>query len=302
MIDKPYSEDFHLSPTGFHPLATHLSYTIGLYQELALQLEDAASMLISLAAWAIEPSANLADLLERVFITSSSKASTRTDDRPYHVGIAHDLAHTERRITLNLRQFAPSILEEDAHGILRYLGLPWAKNVSTRVRPTQKTQEWNALPRFANELIDTLFQEKSGLVKEYNNKLKHGPQIVLTNVRTAIERRGFTEVPQGVAADLRVRLLLNGSQTDVASTQHIGGDGQDDQSVESDQPAPFLYHEIDRLKNLIDHMLLPTANEMFAIAKWVYFRRFKDWPPDYDYSIMDKVVRPWLDRRTAEGT
>lgn len=302
ILGESSSEGTSLASKNHLPVATHLCYAIGLYQELALQLEDAASMLVSLASWAIEPSANVADLLERVFIVSSSKPPGKLDPRPYHIAIAQDLAHTTRRIPLNLKQFAPSIVKEDGKGILRYLGLPWAEHVSTRVRPAEKKLEWNALPHFADELIDTLFQEKSSLVKEYHNKLKHGPQIVLTSVQTAIEHRGFTEVPHEMTSDLRVRLLLNGSQTDVPSSEHIAANGQDDHRIDSDQPAPFLYHEIDRLKNLIDHMLLPTANEMFAIAKWIYFRRFKDWPPEYDHSIAEIVVDPWLARRTAEGT
>src|SRR5438105_1766995 len=93
------------------------------YQSLGTLYEDVAATVVSWAAWAKNRTLLLADIYERIFLTS--KPESPDPRRPYHDERAEMLSTSTKAVRICSQQFFESLKTLTGEGLLHALGIPW---------------------------------------------------------------------------------------------------------------------------------------------------------------------------------
>jgi hypothetical protein len=123
--------------------------------------------------------------------------------------------------------------------------------------PRSADAKWHKLPRMM-AMLQTKLNEKCPLVVTCYNKLKHGPQMVISRIRDALLTRGHKNAD--LLSDTKyVRLLFQGAMTENGSELLI---------------APFLLHQPYCVNGVFYEQMLPMAIAYWSLASWSLCTQF----------------------------
>jgi len=231
------------------------------YQQIGMFYEDIAANLIAWGAWGQDRGCLLADLMERISLKRG--VSTLLGAGPYHeVAVRQLLGSKKGRCPISPFDFLKSLSSISGERLLAFLGLPWKRHMSVKQIAKSDRGVWEQLPERLHELVETVGGDRSELVTLAYNKVKHGPQIVISDVFTvAAKLRGFDAVAcrNALPVGEHVRLLFRG-----ATTQENPQDRQKGKHL-----APFLLDDPAALSNILFGTIVGSALEMAHVGHFL---------------------------------
>jgi hypothetical protein len=152
---------------------------------------------------------------------------------------------------------------------------------------------WEKLPTGIEEVLTVLAADSSRSISTANNKIKHGPQIILTDLAETLRRKGVlasvvddfaSRVKQSNSSPTTLRVLFEGANT-----------------LRRKHSAPFLYLDDSghAIRNLLAMDFYNLARLPWLIAIWLRKRHFGGtWstPPPVVTEI-DAMVRSYRQGR-----
>jgi len=232
-----------------------LAAVTSLYEQLGMFVEDLLSTFVSWTGAAASRDVLMADCLERL-VWSPNSGSRPTRDLV--ATTAASFIGPSKRVRVD-----PAIWLESAvllkADLLPAVGIPWRNTPypSVRVVPSKDRPSWDALPEFAEFALGFLGSLSRDLLARSYNKIKHGPQLVIANIKDCAERRGLT--PPKVGTGPHVRVLFSG-----ARVMETPGEFSNENPV-----APFLLDDPDDLENLAYRLAVIPATSTAPIAAWI---------------------------------
>lgn len=186
----------------------------GFYHQLGSHSEDIVSLLIGLAAWNMNPTLSMADILKSLVLRSGNKKAAG-DQRANSLSQVKQLAEGQKRVFVDQHIFLRSLLSLTALEALKVLGIPWKKNPSAKLIPSWKKPAYDMFPIALRQMVEVHVRGAAGLLDASQNKIKHGPQIVVDNAHQCAERRGMKneELPPGLPNRDLLRILFEGART-----------------------------------------------------------------------------------------
>ena len=130
----------------------------------------------------------------------------------------------------------------------------WAKSPNSRLADLHKR-----IFLGTSDVVSFLGAEGSPFLTASYNKLKHGPQMVVANIRDVVAKRGVeadvitTMFPQGDY----IRILFDGSRTQEEKEDITGGK----------RVAPFLLHDAEAINDQFFKKMFPAAVWMHPLAR-----------------------------------
>ena len=243
------------------------------YENVGMLIEDVVSGLVIWPAWAQDRGSCLADMNERLIISDGQDHKDKS--RPYREEIAESLAKkTTKRVRVNPSLYLSSVFELTDEQIVRWLGIPWKHNPSVKMVPRSGLDQWHRLPNTIGDLRRML-SENSQLIVSCYNKLKHGPQLVISSVRDALLARGDKNGHR-LADTKYVRLLFDGAKTENGGELHV---------------APFLFHQPYCVNAVFHQCVWPLAVTYWGLASWLLCTHFTKGKPDTDYKPLRELFR-----------
>jgi len=254
---------------------SRFSAIIALYQLLGMLYEDATANLVSWAAWAKNRNLLLADLHQKIFLTE--KQVSEKTGLVYHAE-ANDklLQRNNKSVGINARLYFGSLTNLSGKETLEWLGIPWKRQPSVKLVPRKLWSEWETFPMRTGEFIKFLADEPKSLITASYNKLKHGPQMAIMNIREiAVRGRGFPEdkVKLTVLEGECVRLLFDGARTQEHENEYGA----------SKRVAPFLLHHPDYIDKMFWDVMVYIALQSWELGYYLFrgiYRRDIQTPPD----------------------
>src|SRR5580700_8401540 len=215
------------------PAATHLraaadaaasefskiAHAAAFWSQAAMLYEDVVSMLAALAAVTSQRTLHLADVLHRLNLRRNSAAGGAV---PEARSLVAQVAGSEKRANLDPAVFVESLRALKGEQILALVGVPWHPEPPAHV---PHDNGWRRLPELTEEIVRLLSDRNGGLMTTYYNKVKHGPQAIVDDVRrVALEARGHDEsVRSGLPPGPHLRVLLQGARTHVRARMNQDG-------------------------------------------------------------------------------
>lgn len=237
-----------LSDVNSTPLQCFSAIT-SFYQHIGMFMEDVITALVTWPVWARDQGVYLADLNERLVLSPGHKPKSKT--KPYHEEVIDSFLSTTNRVRVNPGDYLDSIMQMSDASLLHLLGIPWKQFPSVKLVPRRLWKAWNAVHESITTLR-SLLNDKSELIVLCYNKLKHGPQAVVSGIRTPLCKRGITFQDSDDAE--YVRLLFSGADTQKKDNPFI---------------APFLLHDSLFVNSIYYHRFLILAIHFWNLASWL---------------------------------
>jgi len=168
-----------------------------------------------------------------------------------------------------LRTLTSDLIESQLPAIF---GLKWKKNPSVHlVKGEVDENAWNSLPRAIREHLKLLTNPKSEITTTCLNKIKHGPQVVLSSPRAAwIERgrpgKGGDE--EDLPGDQMIRILTQGARTQES----------DAEVREEVRAAPFILDDPYNAYRWLNGPVMDFAMFFFMFGRWLLKQKFPERP------------------------
>jgi hypothetical protein len=253
-----------------------ISALAGFYQQAGLQAEDTVSNVIAWSAWAREPSLSIANLLDRVSLRTSRPREQLTDN--YFEFVIQKLVSSHKRVDIDVREYASSLLSIPEPDLPAALGIPWKRDPSIKYVPRPQRKSWDSLPHAIKDSLKIHLGPNSQLLASSYNRIKHGPQLIVTGALPAIQARGLPhdgyDAKDPMVTRPTIRLLLDGSRTQ---------ETQEEISA-SQRVAPFLYAEPDNARRWLFQSIMHSANFLSMIGTWIFNHRFPESPRSFGVS------------------
>jgi hypothetical protein len=235
------------------------------YQIAGMVVEDALSTYVGWSVWSKNKAALIPDILERLSLRLSEppKAVSAT----YPGEIFEKFSVTEKRVDVYARAYLSEVTKASDFDLPASFGINWKRNPSVKLVAKDELPMWNSLGPYMRECINPLMNAKGALLAMCNNKIKHGPQVLVASIAEAGISRGFNLDQVTDAATLKtIRLLPNGSrvqETDDEFSNHI-------------RAAPFLLMDAANMRRWFFQHIVHTANSMYIHGTWLYNTNFQD--------------------------
>lgn len=258
---------------------------VAFFEQMGMLYEDIVGNFIVWATWLRHSQLRLADLLKRVHLSRISNSS-RVESN-YFEDVLSRLATGDKSVSVNPAFFMEHLFGLSGPDVLRTLGIHWKPVPSVKAVPTGWWSEWKQLPIGTEELVKHIGNKKNELLTAFYNKIKHGPQMVVSNVQdVAIAKRGLPEdarlrLPPGEY----VRALMDGSRTQ----EHID-------EIEGRRVAPFLIHDPYFVEKLFYDSMVPNAFYMWKLGTWLGWMLLRI-SPDTDFDPSLRKIRDTASRR-----
>lgn len=233
------------------------------YQTAGLAVEDALSTCIAWAIWARDKNQSLADILARLSLRLVEPKQPVSPS--YAEDVIKKFQTTQNRVDFYARPFLTQLLSVSDRELPKVFGIPWKPHPSVKLVPREMLENWNNLGFFMRESLVPLLDPKGALLASCYNKIKHGPQIMISDMATAARARGLS-FEEGAMSELTVRLLLQGArtqETDIETTEEI-------------RSAPFLLMNSANAKRWFFQHIVHTANALFIAGTWLYNSTYLD--------------------------
>lgn len=236
---------------------------VAIYQLAGMVYEDAVASLVS---WTVKnkwQNLSFANIISRINLVRRAKPIVTDSCGSYHLDTLNEFVRTASKpVRINPLLFLQSLAALDPKSLLVTLGVRWKQVPSVKLVPKQFTKEWETLPKIATSLVAVLADENKSLMTNSYNKLKHGPQLLVTSLRNSAVARGHSESALNNFPPDRefVRLLLAGERTQ-----------EEDGEIESGQRvAPFIIDDAERASGIFYDFIVATPQMMELLGRWVF--------------------------------
>jgi hypothetical protein len=256
-----------------------LSALVGLYEQAALQAEDVLSNLIVWSYWSKDHSQNIADLLSRVML----KEEPSVDN--YKELIEKRFSDvSKKRVYVDPRRYLTAVAKVSASSLPSQFGIPWKQNPRASDVPNNEREWWNSFPSDLSAWLEDILNPMNGLVRNMHNKIKHGPQLIVTSLLEVGLSRGYSD--DGAKPDVgrsTIRVLLDGSRTQET----------DREFADNATAAPILVPDIRNAETMFTHLIRNNAWHLANMAEWIFRFAFRESRPSF--SIDDRFLRNVLE-------
>jgi hypothetical protein len=256
-----------------------LAATANFYSMIGMQIEDMAAMTVAFAAWASNPELVIADVLFKVSFVGNGKVDSTS------AGMAKSFAQLTTgsgKVRINAKQFFLELLKGGPSSALGRIGIPWKQIPSVKTaKQGEERQRWLRLPIGLRHLSRLITEDGGARVGLMYNKIKHGPQLIVTDLLDhsrgmGADEEGISSINQALGAmavsPKTLRVLLKGSLT-------AGEAGREPHSI-------FLEDDPVILKKFLLNSVFPSAKFMWSVASWLRKRHWGD-----DWVNPDALVR-----------
>jgi hypothetical protein len=245
------------------------------YQQTGTFVEDLFSALVAWAVWAKQDGIFLADINERL-VLSLGQNPTNTS-KPYHEEVVNTFLGSDKRVRVNPHSYLASLTQLPTDEQLKVLGIPWKRYPSVKMVRRRDWDTWRCLPD-SIESMTGLLSGNSELVVSCYNKLKHGPQFIVSSIKECFARRG--KFVDSLADKRYIRLLFRGAETQRGDDSDI---------------APFLMHDPYFVNAVFYHRIVPLAMHYWSIAAWLLYIRYTKLRPDVTDQVLKKIFSDAVD-------
>lgn len=259
-----------LERTDAHTIE-RLAALTAFYQLAGQAIEDALTNLIAWTIWADDKNQVLPDIFERLSLRFS------IPEKPVEGGylsiIKSKFRGTRKRVELYPREYLRALLEFPDTELPILLGIEWKRDPSVKLVPPKLRPVWDRLPNIIRETIRPLTTSGGALLAACYNKVKHGPQLVVTRPIEAVLSRGHTidNIESEQASALSVRLLMDGARTQENS----------EEVTKNIRVAPFLIDDRSNVRRWYFQQLVHNASALFTIGEWIFNSTYKDRKRDF---------------------
>jgi hypothetical protein len=263
-----------------------LAALVAFYQQAALQAEDILSNLIVWSIWARDRSQNLVDLLSRLMLRDEPNWTSASEQ--YRDVVWNKFEGTsKKKIYVDARQYLSSLLDVHESDLPAQFGISWKRDPSVKDVPRVDRKWWDRLPNSLGAWLRDILNPRAGLFMSIHNKLKHGPQLIVTNRLRVGLARGFTDsIDHEKYPEWRrptVRILLDGSRTDDTKEEFEG-----QVSV-----APLLADDVNNAAKIFDHVIREPAWLLATLGEYIF--KFSYPERRREFPITDKFLREILE-------
>jgi hypothetical protein len=244
-----------------HSQIERYAAVVAVYESLGMLIEDVVTNLVAWAAWARNQTLSLADLNEQIVLSANAPEKVQKPNTPYHLD-AVQLLSRSKRTRIDPQHYIASLVAMKPEELLAWLGLLWSPQPGESLVPQDCRYDWETLPSSLHAIVQVLADPAMQLTTTTYNKLKHGPQVVLMNVRdVAIKKRRLPwELADRLPEGEYMRLLFAG-----ATTQE-----EHDMAADGQRVAPFILHDIYFVDVLLFEVMFPLMLLMRRLARWLY--------------------------------
>jgi hypothetical protein len=243
---------------------TRIGSIAGLMEQHGMFMEDVTSIVMVLCAWSKRRDRLIPDLLRGLSI-KNGPIDERPNARPYHEVALESLVSRGRGV-INPRQFFASVDALSVDAQARLLGIDGPENIGSLDNEDQA--RW----RKFGESISTVFHDVGRRINQLAatayNKIKHGPQAIVCNMRAVVlQRDAHPSLAELFEPDhLHLRLLFDGARTQ---------ETPEDTNADPPKPvAPFLPDDQDNVVRLVLRMMA-TAASLQPVVQWILHTEFK---------------------------
>ncbi len=254
-----------LERTDAQPIE-RLAALTAFYQLAGQAVEDVLSNLIAWTIWADDKNQSLPDIFDRLSLRFN--IPEKPIDDKYIAVIKKKFRETRKRVDLHPREYLRALLEFSDAELPILLGIVWKRNPSVKLVPSKFRQLWDRLPKFIRGTIRPLTTDSGALLAACYNKVKHGPQLVVSRPIDGALGRGHSieDIERDQASTLSVRLLMDGARTQETT----------EETKDSIRVAPFLIDDRSNIKRWYFQQLVHTASALYTIGTWIFNTTYKD--------------------------
>jgi hypothetical protein len=224
------------------------------YQHTGTFVEDIITALVAWAVWAKQDSVYLADINERLVLSPGQNPGGTS--KTYHQEVVKSFLDSTKRVRVNPHSYLASLTQLPDDEQLRFLGIPWKQNPSVKLVRRWDWDTWHNLPHSIASVTGLL--DNSEMIVSCYNKLKHGPQIIISSIKECFARRG--ESVDFPTDKKYIRLLFCGAETQRGNDSQI---------------APFLLHDPYFVNAVFYQRIVPLAINYWSIASWLLYIHYK---------------------------
>lgn len=264
--------------------------TATLFSACGALIEDVIATLTSWMCWEAEPDLLIADVLKNTIVVRQDAARFGKD----YVDTLIEQSRAGRKVRVDANGFAQTLRMMGAAEGLGRLGIKWKKIPSVKlVRSHYERENWGRLPALFNDLGYRLSDEWAASMGASYNKIKHGPQVVVTDLVEFYKRHGMNEQVAGRMHDSLVNQGLCGE------TLRVLFDGANTVAPPGAEPATiFLDDQGEAALAIFSHIVHPLAKTTWAIGCWIRKNRFRqEWEQPTDLILeSEELIRRFRDK------
>jgi hypothetical protein len=237
------------------------------YQLAGQAIEDSLTNLIAWSVWADDKNASLPDILERLSLRFN--VPDKEVGENYCSDVKAKFRNSSKRVDVFPRDYLRMALDSERDIELpNFFGIEWKKHPSVKVAPPKVRSFWDQLPFYIREFITPLTEDRGAMLAACYNKVKHGPQLVVSSPAEGALARGqpINVVQKEVLNELSVRLLMDGGRTQETA----------EEVTKSIRVAPFLIDDRKNIKQWYYQQLVHNASGLFMLGTFVFNTTFRD--------------------------
>lgn len=265
--------------------AHRLAATAAIFSALGALVEDVNATLLAWICWNKNSQLRLADIL---FNASFVRDAKQTPGDAFLDGVV-SLLSTGKRARVDPQAFAKTLLSKDARAVLRLVGLDWKAQPSVKVARGDELILWAKLPTATKQTLEVLASGSTVSISLAYNKIKHGPQVLVSNLVDYLQETGADEeMLRTVTKSLRLRglspntlrILFKGSETK--------------RTVSGDLATLWLDDDTEAIEALVAFDFFLLGKLPWLVAMWIRKARYgRDWfaPPPVVVELEQTVGR-----------
>jgi hypothetical protein len=250
----------------------------GFYSAYGAVVEDVASMMLAWICWSRYPGLRLADILYLISFCRDTQAKA---SEAYLEDLIAKI-QSGKRTRVDSVVFAESLKKLGGVKTLQMMGLNWKKTPSVKIaRSESELSFWRKLPDVINNLLLFLSDTSTLHISLAYNKIKHGPQLVMTDLI-----KHFSSL-SGNKSDLANLSSLNGSLSERGlgpETLRVLFEGSRTKRKDPTDPPVSLFLEDDTaaIEILFSRQIHALVKPIWVTGMWIRkFHFSKSWelPP-----------------------
>ena len=245
-----------------------IAATANFYSAVGALVEDVAASLLAWICWERRPDLLLADVLNLTTFHKDKKAKASSE----YLETAIEKLIAGKRTQVDIVCLASSLQLLGGITTLKMIGLPWKRIPSVKLAKEPRELEfWQKLPEgIANNVLQRLSDKGLFQLSLAYNKIKHGPQLVVTNL---IDHWGERGPNTAAIKDLHAKLEGRGLKPE---TLQILFDGAHTacSGNKIDPSSLFLDDDSEAIEAAFAGIVHPLAKTMWLIGMWLRKRKF----------------------------
>lgn len=167
---------------------SRLLATATFYSATGALVEDVAATLVAWLCWKQSSAVSLADMLNK----SNFRRERKAVASPQYLDEVIAPLIAGKRSNIDIACLADSLSKLEPVEVLRRLGIDWKKVPSVKTaRPGLQLELWQKLPAIVGDLLRLLAGAAVGQIGNAYNKIKHGPQINIVDLKSYITGLGL---------------------------------------------------------------------------------------------------------------